>query len=51
MNPYFFNAQATETPIEAIQKHNNFSEVLKFLLKADTRDTKKHLKQLYLIVA
>lgn len=39
-----FNAQATETPIEAIQKHNNFSEVLKFLLKADTRDTKKTFK-------
>lgn len=36
-----FNAQATETPIEAIQKHNNFSEVLKFLLKTDIRDIKK----------
>lgn len=39
-----FNTQATETPIEAIQKHNNFSEVLKFLLKADTRDNKKTSK-------
>ena len=39
-----FNTQATETPIEAIQKHNNFSEVLKFLLKADTRDIKKTFK-------